>query len=325
LTTGSTTPSRATFVSQTELALWLEALRKRARSDGSEAAVLLAELQEQERALPGAWFGSAEICALAADACAALEDFAKAVDYYNRIVTAEEACAPISALEQLANCRARWAVALAAGTPPKTAEANEQLQHAEDLLRRLLEIGETSERSSLLGGVMKRRAELSRDRRRRRDALQKMSEAYLKGFQISRQGGGAGDPYPLANHIAAEVVLTWSEGDKGRRTATKKLVTLLEQAESARTDTQTDTFNLIARAERSLLLALIGGELTDAQSGRVQAEFERGLSRGATPRERDSIRTQFRFFRTMAGAEFPQAGREKLISQLSALEKNVLG
>ena len=99
----------------------------------------------------------------------------------------------------------------------------------------------------------------------------------------------------------------------------------LERAEEARAVLQTDAFQLVAKADRSVIRALLDGDLSDRDRQRVEEEDARGLSRGATPRERDSIRTQLTFFRRMAETELPGERSTQLIAQLRALEMAVLG
>ena len=322
------------FVSETELSMWLAGVPRRAREYRGREHELVAEVEEHERTVPTEWFRAADVCALTADAFASLAEFERAIDYYNRVVAAEEASAPLRALEQLANCRVRWATALTKPVDETTPElervpdverAMEQLDEAEKLLRHLLGIGKTSERWSLLGGVMKRRAQLATsDPEGRQKALREMSHAYGEAFKKSTRDGGEGDPYPLANQLAAQIVTHWRAGDaKGRDALTARLQ-LLEQLERARAGSNTDAFNLVARAERSLLQALLDGELGEDDARRIHDEFARGLSRGATARERDSIRTQFTFFKTMMATEFPEDRRKRMIAQLSSLEEKIL-
>jgi hypothetical protein len=40
---------------------------------------------------------------------------------------------------------------------------------------------------------------------------------------------------------------------------------------------------------------------------------------------RDSMRTQFRFFRQMMETEFPKEGRDEIVRQLTQLEEKLLG
>jgi hypothetical protein len=139
---------------------------------------------------------------------------------------------------------------------------------------------------------------------------------------LSRKDGSAGDPYPLANRIAGDVVSSWSRPEAAKTRAIREPLKQLEAAHRARAETHTDAYNLNAAAQRSLLDALVSGGLSEEEVVRLGDAFERSLSHGATARERDSMRTRFRFFRTMA-TEMPEEKREKLIARLEALEERV--
>jgi tetratricopeptide (TPR) repeat protein len=309
------------FVSRTELCVWLEGVI-RGRAQGEAARVLLTELVARTNAVPAQWKESAELCALMAAAFAELGEYERAIEYYDAVLTAENACAPVRALEQLANYRVRWSEQLA---KDRAEQALEQLTLAESLLKNLLDIGATAERWSLLAGVMKRRALFASDVITRRDALREMSRAYANAFAVSTRDG-AGDTYPLTNHIAAEVVLSWQEGNvAGSLDDIKRLLNRLQDVERSRAGAYTDAFNLVSRAERSLLEALVARQLDDETVARICEEFSHALSRGATPRERGSIRTQLQFFRTLMDTEFPDTGRDQMIARLTTLEEQVLG
>jgi hypothetical protein len=310
------------FVSQSELCVWLEALPKRAREQGDAIAPLLAELEEIERMVPAGWREAAPVCALAAAGFSALGQFDRAVAYYERVVAAERANAPVAALEQLASCRVRWAGALLRdGVAPEV--AMEQLRLAEQLIRHLIGIGKTSERWSILGSVMKRRALAERDPARRRESLQQMSDAYGMAYNLSTQDGSAGDPYPLGNQAAAEIVKHWSAGGSGNGEIIRVLLEQLEQAADARAGSRTDAFSLVARAERRLLHALLDDTLDPDAWQQIHEELARGLSRGATARDRSSVRTQIDFFRTMSSG-LPADRRASLVAALDELDQEIL-
>jgi pimeloyl-ACP methyl ester carboxylesterase len=312
--------SAEVFVSLPEWCMWLEGVA-RSRESGSAAKDLLAELTERTAAVPASWRQSADLCALMASAFAKLGHYQRAVEYYDQIVLAEEACAPVKALEQLANYRVRWAEQLRKDDPD---EAVRQLNRAESDLKNLLGIGATSERWSLLAGVMKRRALLTSDPLIRREALREMRSAYSNAFALSADRDAA-DPYPLANWIAAEVVLSWQGGDvEASLNDITRLMNRLQDVERARAGAATDTFNLVAPAERLLLEALVARQLDESTIARIGQEFSRALSRGASQRELGSIQTQLGFFRDLMKTEFPDDGRDRMIQQLTTLEEQVL-
>lgn len=321
LTSGESSQAAQRFVSETELRFWLENFPSRARTAGSAGDRLLQELEERIATAPPAWLRAADLTALAGSAFLSLAQFSRAIEFYDRLLSAETASAPMLALEQFANCRARWAVQLAED-PARHQDALDQLDQAEKLLESLLSIGTTSERSSLLGSVLKRRAQLTPDPVARRAALRRMDEAYGRAFELSTADGSEGDPYPLINQIAAQIVLQWQarQPQHGRETIAARLE-LLERAARSREGSKTDTFNLLARAERGVLQALLDRELTDAERTRLEDAFASALSRGATARQRDSVRAQFAFFREMATTELKGAARDRLLAQLEALEQ----
>ncbi len=318
------------FVSESELATWLErhaaTVRERGCSD-----VLLAELEVREAQTPAAWWDSADLCARSGHAFAELGSFERAIYYYERVVRAEVASAPIKTLEQLASCKVRWAGSLVQPDPdakrePDVKKASRLLKEAEDAIRHLLGLGETSERWSLLGSVMKRRALLPSKNGARHKALQEMSAAYKAAYDLSTKNN-APDAYPLGNQIAADVVLSWGPKDTSKERVIAVQASLEALAEVADTlaRTRTDTFNLLAAADRLLLDALVRRSLDDTARARIQVKFAAALSRGATARERDSIRTQFRFFTNLMQTEFPSAGRKEMMGQMALLEQGVLG
>ena len=318
------------FVSESELAPWLErhaaTVRERGCSD-----VLLAELEAREAQTPAAWWDSADLCARSGHAFAELGSFERAIDYYERVVRAEVASAPIKTLEQLASCKVRWAGSLVQPDPdakrePDVKKASRLLKEAEDAIRHLLGLGETSERWSLLGSVMKRRALLPSKNGARHKALQEMSAAYKAAYDLSIKNN-APDAYPLGNQIAADVVLSWGTKDTSKERVIAVQASLEALAEVADTlaRTRTDTFNLLAAADRLLLDALVRRSLDDTARARIQVKFAAALSRGATARERDSIRTQFRFFTNLMQTEFPSAGRKEMLGQMALLETGRAG
>jgi hypothetical protein len=295
--------------------VWLEQLTAGARS-GSGGD--LQRLEERVAQTPEAWWKSADLCATTAAAFAELGQFDRAVEYYDIAATAERALGTLRAVEQLASCRVRSAGALLASDPPDVAKASDLLEKAEGTLRHLLAIGETSERWSLLGSLMKRRALLPGiEAKARRGALSEMAGAYKAAYDKSVKSG---EPvaYPLANQLAANVVLSWrsKEADKTVAAGLEDLGQLAAQLAG----TRTDAFNLAASAERLLLQALLQRELSDATRARIVDLMSGAMSRGASASVRESMRTQIQFFRQMMRTEFPKDDRAAIIGQMNSLE-----
>jgi hypothetical protein len=324
LLTGDAVWSEDSFVSPTELSVWLERQARAAR-EGRTSDELLAALERRESATPASWWSSASLCATAGDAFNQAGQFDKAIDYYERVLNAEKATAPLSALEQLANCRVRLAGQLIRRDPPETDRAKALLKQAEDSLGLLLDIGPTSERHALLGSARKRRALLPGiTEASRRKALSDMRKAYTAAYDLSRERGEPA-AYALANRLAADVVLSWHREDgSGNAKDLKASVSELRQIAGALAGTRTDTFTLSAAADAELLDVLVERSTDDERWARVEGVFTGVLSRGATPRVRDSMRVQLRFLRQMAEHALPKGDeRAALIDRLDRLDQAI--
>ena len=325
LSAGSSRMREDVFVSETELSIWLDDIAARARGYSGREKELLARLERREAEIPAAWWESADLCARAAGAFLELGRFERAVHYYEQILTAEVANAPIKALEQLANCRVRWALELARQDPPDVKRAHALLDQAERDLKSLLDVGATSERWSLLGGVMKRRALLATDSDTVRAALKTMSAAYESAYKRSCAIKKP-DAYPLVNHIAADVVLSWrAKGLKKAVAGIGSSLKILDEMSATLAGSRTDAFSLSAAADRLLLRALAERQLDDKIRERIAEKFTAALSRGASEKTRDSMRTQFAFFVKLMGTEFPEAGRGEMIRHMDLLRDRLLG
>jgi hypothetical protein len=154
------------------------------------------------------------------------------------VLTAERATAPMLTLERLANCKVRLAGEL---VETDAGRAKQLLDQAEETLKHLLALGETAERWSLMGGLMKRRFLLSKDSSERRHALREMSRAAENASVRSRAAGNDDLTYPLSNQVAAEIVLAWrSRNGKGHKAALSEQLSSLQQAASAAVGSHTD-------------------------------------------------------------------------------------
>src|SRR4029453_14493785 len=306
-----------TLVSPAELWVWLEQLTAGARNASGDD---LRRLEERVAQTPEAWWKSADLCATTAAAFAELRQFARAVEYYDIAATAERALGTVRAVEQMASCRVRSAGALLASDSADVEKASDLLEKAEGTLRHLLAIGETSERWSLLGSLMKRRALMPGiEAKVRRTALREMADAYKAAYDKSVKSGEP-DAYPLANQLAAGVVLSWRSKDADKK-VTAALADL-EQLAAKLAGTRTDAFNLAASANRLLLHALQERDLSDATRARIVELLSRAMSRGASSKARDSMQTQIQFIRQMMKTEFPKDDRTEIFGQMNQSAKD---
>ncbi|MGH7302052.1 MAG: CHAT domain-containing protein, partial [Candidatus Rokuibacteriota bacterium] len=112
-------------VSELEVVIAAEDIARRARTE--DRAALLIELEALARSLPQAWLASPALRAALGAAYGELDQFESAVQHYEMLRTARNADAPISALEQLANLRVRWALRTATDDPGARPAALEQM------------------------------------------------------------------------------------------------------------------------------------------------------------------------------------------------------
>ena len=323
LLTGQAAPAESAFVSPNELSVWLEAQARDARRRGA-ADQLVAALEQREASTPASWWNSASLCAKAADAFSQAGEFERAIGYYEKVVNAERATAPIAALEQLANCRVRLAGQLLRRDPPDSERARALLRQAEDSLRQLLAIGATSERYALLGGTLKRRAQLPGIKAEsRRKSLSGMLKAYKSAFELSRDRGEP-TAYALANQVAAAVVLGWDGNPDGQDAGeVDELLAELRRQAEALSATRTDAFLLSAAADSALLDVLAARTADEEDWRRVHDAFAQVLSRGAAPRARESMSSQLQFLRSMVEAELSKDDGEALAERLELLERSI--
>lgn len=314
--------SSQSFVAVRELIVWLDRFGGRAREAQGDERGLIEELKRIEAQVPAEWWGNGELNASAGAAFAELGLLQRAIEYYTRAVDAEEARAPMWALEQLVSCKIRYAGELA-DQRADPAAAKAILDEAESTLQHLLALGRSSERLSLLGALMKRRVLLTlSDTALRRKALGDMSRAYAEAYTRSRTDAcPLGVPYPLANQLAAEIILGWSANNSQ---AVPALLEALQSASQAQAGTHTDFFSLAAVAECALLRALHAWALDAEARQRVEERYLAALSRGITTRQLVSVRMMLGFFRTLIAAEHPDGRLDEMSKQLGTLEQALI-
>ncbi len=141
----------------------------------SDLAGLRAQFDERWRCTPAKWRGRSDILAAKARAAGELGLFAEAISAYDLAIAGDQSDAPIKAIEQRANLRARYALFLRKGKVTPSAETTaapldmiiRSMDELEDL-RKLQEIGDPEkeeqkdnvERLSILGSAAKRASQL---------------------------------------------------------------------------------------------------------------------------------------------------------------------
>jgi hypothetical protein len=307
-----------------ELVLWLDGMVAWARQHDAQVERLCADLDQRTSSCPAQWWQSASLLAAAGFANAELGRYERALEYFERIPLAADADAPIKALEQLANCATRVAGGLLEAPEPDTARAETLLNRAEQVLDNLIAVGPTSERCSLMGAVMKRRAMLaSVAGESPRTSIQAMREWYDRAAGETLAHDTRARAYALTNRHAADVVLSWTaRGNRLRQVqrTVEAALSDLQELSAELAGSHTDFFSLSAEADRMLLRALAVQKLDARRVEDIRGRYREAVSRGVTARHRDSMRSQFVFFRMLASRAAPPNVRSAIVEALESLE-----
>src|SRR6185295_3988343 len=132
---------------------------------------------------------------------------------------------------------------------------------AQATIDRLIAIGGTSERYSLLGSLHKRRAQGYQTAERRR-ALEAMVAAYAKA-------GGSGRWYPLLNVVTGQLALRWNGATVPDAEVESGLAELDRLADEVEASAASDFWSLVFHGDLALVKAL-ARESLDAERGAIE-------------------------------------------------------
>jgi len=220
---GSSSRQAQRFTAPAEVITRLDNITQQAKTaDDERMAELKEEVANIDERIPTEWRGLGEILAALGRAYGELEDFEKAVNYYNESLKDEKSPYPVRTVEQLCNLRARYAAELGKTDPTK---AGRMITESEEQLTALNGvIGESAERLSLLGSAAKREAMVATNRAGKKKALAKMAAHYYKAYEH----GNKRDPYPHTNGLTATVLLSLFDA-AGKVTKSTRQAILKEQ------------------------------------------------------------------------------------------------
>ncbi|HEX6340729.1 CHAT domain-containing protein [Umezawaea sp.] len=256
------TPAPERPVARREFADRLDDLKRRAagcRDD--EVGVLADELRELLATVPSDWLRGQER-SRTGDVWMLLAHYREAVDCYETVRREWDAVGSVKSLEQLVNVQAKWAVERARHPDGPGPDAAVLLAEAERSANLLIQLGETPERYSLLGGVARRRARCVPPDRQAdlTAALVAARDAYRRAVELHHERTGEVDFYPALN----EVVLGWLVG---RRCPEQPLdedrarTLIARSREAAASARRADFWAQVTEPDAALAEALLGGTL----------------------------------------------------------------
>ena len=281
---------------------------------------LLREVDACERALRDEWRTGDAFHALA-ETYADLEALDMAITYYEKAIESEDlrTQVPISAVEQLANMESRYAGRIQEAEPT---QAWTLLKQSEGRLTYLIEnIGETSERRSLLGSCYKQQAEYKslHDRNETLNKLECAAENYEKAYKRSDR-----NPYPMLNWVILQFL---ANNDAGNKKTMPEFLDRIEAAERYALERQQDdpTFwERVHLADAALYRALLLGTMAekpgdDEVRTQLVQRYKDCFSTRSTAAERDSTLRQMDFLARVlhirAGHEGVAADPSKVLAE----------
>lgn len=284
---------------------------------------LQARARQLASAIPKEWLTHGEVSAALGLAFGELRLFPEAIDFLQQAVTAENGRAPLWVLEQLSHLQARHAVEIFPTAGQSSAVlARGLIDQASKRLKDLLRLGETSERFSLLGGVEKRRAALTRGKARA-TALAQMGKHYGDAYQKIPAGDADRNFYAWANWTLARVLadlLAARDPAALRDEITTRLLGF-ENRGAPGAATNPTFWSLADQAYVRLLQHLAAGTLATG-AAEVSAQYLKARERGATAKQIRSVLENLDFIGTMLTRK---SGPEETVQALREIRRALGG
>jgi CHAT domain-containing protein/pimeloyl-ACP methyl ester carboxylesterase len=330
-------------VAAAELRKALENIIQRAKSaSAGETQRLREHVINLTKGMGADWTNSSAMCAALGQAYGEVGLFEEAVRFYDRGRALQPADATVESLEQLANLKVRWAldrVEQKNDAKDKKAEATEQefpieglFKDAENILDGLLKIHETQERFALKGKMYKGRAILSENAAQRRKALREMKDWYDKGYECGKNAKRNDAYYPLANRLAAEIVLSWEQPtgrqpQRGKKKGAESLAEGLAELSTYAKDLigkGQSFWDMSLAPDQKLLEALYAQRITANDQKEIFSGYLEAKRRGGSAREIDSVIKNIRFFESMVVTQAPLNIRQQLSAGLKTLRESLV-
>jgi hypothetical protein len=298
---------------------------------------LEARLTEIEKfAAPWLQSGSAELRVALAEAWGELGDFDKAIAYYEAAVRGEDASFKLKAVEQLANFRARKAVASlrsATGDARDHAAAIKEVESQLGFVEAVNQtLGDSSERLSLQGGCWKRaaqihalaQAEVPVGSAAEADASAAVGEAFKK--MAERYGAaactnGKDRPYPRLMACNARICEAVRDGTNGDEALRQELAAL------AKTELPPDPefWDLIGLADLKMSETILLAHDPAAAAAEIVEAYQRAYNHVGSPVKLGSVFEQLDFYEDIfaAGSPATEPRRASIVALARQLRDNL--
>jgi tetratricopeptide (TPR) repeat protein len=286
--------------------------------DGRPTDDVRSEIDELARACAGRWGGEGAVATAFGAAFAEIEDFDRAVEWYERALRTEDGGGTLHATEQLGNVRARRGEKMS-----DLAAGRQEIDAGITLLLQVAEFGLTVERASLLGSAYKRMAMLEQRAKRRaaaEDALKAAAEWYGRAEDIARRGKADNLYYPAMNRMSIALMLDPGRAGPGGFGASE--VAAVRASLEKKNADDPDFWSVIGLTELRIYEALGKRQLARAVEG-IVGDLKDLKARAASRRRWGSVADQARLTLTpyAAATDLPPGEREaaaRLLAEIGA-------
>lgn len=329
----STRDELPNFVAVGEAVEAVQRIRDDANIWLSRDSALELQLIEIEK-LAAIWLqsGSAELRVALAEAWGELGNFDKAIAYYDAAVRGEDASIKLRAVEQLANFRARRAIALLRSAAPGARDhdaAAKEIEAQRVLITTINEaVGTSSERLALEGGCWKRAAQVHALAQAEApigsaaeadasaavgEALKKMAERYCAAACTN----GKDRPYPKLMACNARVCEAVRKGTNGDEALQQELAALAK----AELPADPEFWDLIGLADLKMSETILLTPNPAAAAAKIVDAYLLAYNHIGSPVKLGSVFEQLDFYEDIFTAGSPQTKPRR--ASIVALVKNL--
>jgi hypothetical protein len=210
-----------------------------------------------------------------------------AIQQIEAALAIDTARVPVRDVERLGLFKARYGVELSKGSDATTSETDRPIRDGIEILNKLAEFGETTERYRLLGSCWKRRAVVNSGEKRAK-CLEEAERLYGLASELAVERTGAVDPHSLFNQLSCQAMRRYRGSIQGGRHVPKLVEEACEVAKKMEAAAPS-FWNVTAEAEGLMARHLMDGDLHEHVE-EIVAIYRAARRRGASPFQIRSIR-----------------------------------